>query len=450
MDASWSIVVDFTLLSLFLGIATYLKRRVHFLQRFIIPTSMVAGFIGLILGPEVLNIVDLDIQRLGNIVYHLMAIGFIALALKDRNREKNKEVTKTGAYIVSTYLIQGIVGLGVSLILVNTLYPDLFPPFGLLLPLGYGQGPGQAYSIGTQWEQLGFSNGGNIGLSVATLGFLWACIIGILLINFLTHKKKAYKILEPKTTEPKKIYEESEQGDIPLSGSIDRISIQLFLIGIVYLATYLTLRGLSIVLNPLGNFGQTLSQLLWGFHFIIGTIYAILLRVIFDFQKKRGKMTHNYPNNYLLQRISGGAFDFMITASISAISIYTLKEYIVPILLITSLGGLVTVLYTIFLCKKIFKKHILEYIVALYGMLTGTISTGLALLKEVDPNFETPVAENLVLGSAIGLFLGLPLMLILNIPVFAYVSNQPQMYAYTFLAFIGYLSVLYIFVLRRK
>lgn len=450
MDSSWSVVIDFTLLSLFLGIATYLKRSIGLLQKYIIPTSIIAGFIGLILGPEVLNVVSLDIGRLGNIVYHLMAIGFIALALKDRKREKNKDVTKTGAFIVSTYLIQGIIGLSVSLILAYTLYPDLFPPFGLLLPLGYGQGPGQAYSIGTQWEGLGFSNGGNIGLTVATLGFLWACIIGILLMNFLTRKQQFYRVNRTESKEPKKIYEESEQGDIPLSGSIDKISIQLFLIGIVYLATYLTLKGLSVVLVPLGVFGETLSQLLWGFHFIIGTIYAILLRIIFDFQKKRGKMINNYPNNYLLQRISGGAFDFMITASISAISVYTLNKYIIPILLVTTLGGFVTVLYTVFMCKKVFKNHVLEYIVALYGMLTGTISTGLALLKEVDPNFETNVAENLVLGSAVGLFLGLPLMLILNIPVFAYVSNQPQMYGYTFLAFIGYLGALYMFILRSS
>lgn len=446
MNSSWTIIVDLSILSLLLGIGTYLKSTFKIFQKYVIPTSMIAGFIGLFFGPELFNVLPLNSERLGNIVYHLMAIGFIALALKDRSRKKNRNIVNTGTYIVSTYLVQGIVGFSVSLFLVYTMFPNLFPIFGLLLPLSFGQGPGQAYSIGKQWESLGFNGGGNIGLTMATLGFLWACIGGILLMNFLIRKKKL-KLRENKTNSSvKKLVEKSEVGDIPLSGSIDKISIQLFLIGIVYLATFITLKGTSFVLSSLGTFGQTLSQLLWGFHFIIGTIYAIILRFSFDFFKRKKIMVRNYPNNYLLQRISGGCFDFMITASISAISIYSLKEYIIPIMIVSSAGGILTMAYTIFICKKIFKNHVLEYILALYGMLTGTISTGLALLKEVDPNFDTQVAENLVLGSAVGLFLGFPLMIILNIPVLGFVSKQPEMYGYTLIAFFAYLFILYIYL----
>lgn len=442
MVAEWTYVLDITFLSLFLALATYLKRSIKVFQRFLVPNSIIAGFIGLVAGSEVLGIINLDTQRLENIIYHLMAVGFIALALKERNRKKNREITNSGIFIVSTYLIQGIIGFSISLILSFTLFPDLFPSFGLLLPLGYGQGPGQASSIGSQWEQLGFSHGGNIGLSIAAFGFIWACLGGIPLVNYLVRRRK----LQPEKSKnfvPKQmLHEEDKPDDEHLSESIDKISIQLFLIGIVYLATYLTLQGVSMLLNNMGTFGQTFSKLLWGFNFIIGAVYALCMRSILDFLKAKKVMVRSYASNYLLQRISGGSFDFMVTASIAAISVAVLKEYLIPTVLITSLGGLITIFYINFMCKKIFKVHLLENIVAFYGMLTGTISTGLALLREVDPEFNSGAARNLVLGSGVGMFLGFPLMLLLNVPIMGYVNNQPIFYLYALIGLLAYFVVL--------
>jgi glutamate:Na+ symporter, ESS family len=450
MDSAWSSITNFIYLSLFLAIATVLKARFRFFKKYIIPTSIIAGLVGILLGPEVLKLVPFTEENLGNLVYHLMAIGFIALTLKDRDSRKNTDSVKTGAFIVSTYLVQGIVGFGLSLVFAYTLFPDLFPPFGLLLPLGFGQGPGQAFSIGSQWEALGFSHGGNIGLTIAALGFLWASIPGVIFMNVLIKRKK----LKPWDTDDspsiQSITESSKPGDIPLSDSIDKITVQLFLIGTIYLLTYLTLKGATALLSPLGTFGQTMSQLLWGFHFIIGTVYAMAARVIYDLLKKKKVIVQSYPNNYLLQRISGACFDYMVAASIAAISLYTLWEFLVPIMVITTVGGLVTMFYVVYISKRLYNKFILEYILALYGMLTGTISTGLALLKEVDTGFKTQVAENLVLGSAAGLALGFPLLIILNIPAVGYVKNDPIMYLYTLLALGLYLIFLLVFMFRGK
>ncbi len=440
MNTDWSFFIDFALLSLFLGTATYLKRTFSIFRKYLIPDAIIAGFIGLLLGPEVLKIVQLNPDRLGTLIYHLMAIGFIALSLKDRRREKGRDVVNTGMYIVSTYLIQGILGFGISLLLAYTIYPDLFPAFGLLLPLAFGQGPGQAFAIGTQWEVHGFLHGGNIGLTLATFGYLWASIGGVILMNYLIRRRKMEA--SSKTGFAVSKTEVVESNEFPQGGSIDHITIQLFLIGIIYLVTYGTLLGLTKIVEPLGSFGQTLAGLFWGFHFLIGSVYALLLRVIFDFFKKKKIMVNNYPNNYLLERISGGSFDFMVTAAITAISVSIVKDYILPIFFISLLGGVVTILFTIWIAKRIYKHHVLEYILALYGMLTGTISTGMALLREVDPNFKTQVAEKLVLGSGVGLLFGFPLMIILNIPIFGYINNQPIMYLYTLLALTAYLGAL--------
>src|SRR5699024_8060089 len=146
MNQSWAMVLDFVLISLLIVIAAVLKARIPLLRKLIVPTSMIAGFIGLITGPELLGWIRFDTDMLGNIVYHFMAIGFIALSLKERDINHSPAILNSGMMIVSTYLVQGLVGLGLFMILATTFYPDFFPGIGLLLPLGFGQGPGQAYS----------------------------------------------------------------------------------------------------------------------------------------------------------------------------------------------------------------------------------------------------------------------------------------------------------------
>ena len=450
MVESWSYIWEILVISLFLGLATYIKRSFKFFKKFFIPNSIIAGFIGLLLGPQILNLVPFDSNRLGTIIYHLMSIGFIALALKDRTTKKNKDIVNTGIIIVNGYVLQGIIGFGLSLLLVYTFMPDLFPVFGMLLPLGYGQGAGQAYSMGRSWEALGFVNGGNIGLTMATMGLLWACIGGIPLMNYLIRVQKikpAHSLTDPDMNVVKGEIHKEDVGD---TESVDGFSIQLFTIGIIYLATYLALSGLTVVLSKLGTFGSTLSAMLWGFSFIVAALFAILFRFIFDILRKKKIVTREYTSNFLLERISGGAFDFMITASIAAISITIFRQYLIPTLLIGTIGGIITVVYIIFVCKRIYKTDVLENMLALYGNLTGVISTGLALVKEIDPNLESSAGRNLVLGSGAGLFVGFPLMLLLNVPVVGFVSNTPILYLWTMLGLLAYFIMLSVTLYLRR
>lgn len=450
MNQNWIMVTEFLWLSLFIGIGVFFKRKVYFFRKYLFPTAIIAGFIGLLSGPEVLNLIELNTERLGSIVYHLMAVGSISIALKKREHVHSRNIFNSGVYIVSIFVIQGIVGFALSLLLVNTFFPGLFPVFGLLLPLGFGLGPGQAYAIGSQWEAIGFFQGGNIGLSIATIGFLWACIVGVILMNYLI-KKGIFKINSDSVYPKKaKIYKEIDSGELSLTASLDDISIQLFLIGLVYLVTYLTLIGLNEILVPMGIYGETLAQLFWGFHFIIGTIYAILLKVVINLLKNMQIMTHEYPNSYMLQRIAGGSFDYMIAAAITAISLKTLQYYLIPTLLITTAGGIATIIFILWMTRRVFKEHIFENTFAFLGAYTGTFSTGMALLKQVDPGFRSDASENIVLGTAIALFFGFPLMVILNIPIFGYVTNQPLMYLVALLAFFIYFGILYFILYKNR
>ena len=51
---------------------------------------------------------------------------------------------------------------------------------------------------------------------------------------------------------------------------------------------------------------------------------------------------------------------------------------------------------------------------AMYGMLTGTASTGIILLREIDSEFQSPAADNLVYQNFPAIVFGFPLMFLAN------------------------------------
>lgn len=460
MGNGWGVALYFSGMAACLGLATILKLKVKLFQKHLMPTAMVAGIIGFIalqvarygfgwLSEEKLTQIQ---HELGYLISHLMAVGFIALALKDRGRKKNRNVTNTGFAIVSTYMVQGILGLVISLVLVKFFFPDLFAPFGMLLPLGFAQGSGQAVNVGIKWEQAGFRDGANISLAVANLGLLWALFGGVPYLNFLLKRvfknQRKYHIQEVKDMELEKTTQHTTT--MPKSVHIDDLSIQLLLIGCVYLLTYFFITGVTKLLIPLGTFGETVSELLWGFNFVIGTVIALVTRFLMDKLRLKRIIHTNYADNYLLQRVSSAAFDFMITASLAAISIRVLKEYWVPILVLTTIGGLFTMVYTYYMGKFVYREDQLEHIVALYGMWTGTITTGIALLREIDPYSKTDVADNLVLGSGAAIFIGFPLMFILALPMQAYKLNQPIYYFWAFVAMVVIEALMLLALFRNR
>lgn len=415
----WTFVIQFGMLAGILLLANVLSRKVKLVRKAMIPTSVLGGFIALLF--RSLGILPMDGTFLEYITYHAIAIGFIALSLRvpKKYAEKDKKDLaglKSGALIVSTYIVQGILGLIISISLAYTIMPNLFKASGILLPMGYGQGPGQANNVGSTYEQLGFAGGQSFGLSIATAGFVCACVVGVTYLNILKRKG----IVKTKESEyvsgSVTVDEFQDENEIPISQSIDRFSVQAALVLLVYLATYLVSLGLTSFLAQVApGMSKTLSALIWGFNFIIGSLLAIACRAGLGALRKAKLMTRQYPNNYLLSRVSGLSFDFMIVAGIASIEFKELKGLWIPFLLMSILGGIVTFYYLKWLCRKIYPDYEHEAMISMYGMLTGTISSGVVLLREIDPTYKTPAANNLLTGSSFAILLGAPMLVLIGI-----------------------------------
>ena len=458
----WDLIIQIGMIALFLLLANVLRRKIPFFRKSLMPTAVLAGFLFLILRTvgralvpaatvEKLAFDPFDTTILEMLTYHGIAIGFIAQSL--RVSKKNPEqkgamiAPKSGALIVSNYLVQGLVGLVISLVLFYTFYRSqstVFAASGILLPMGYGQGPGQANNIGSTFEQLGLAGGRSFGLAIAAAGYLCACIVGVIYINVLARKKKRERTEhEELSGSVVTVADFQDENEIPIAESLDKFSVQVALVLLVYLLTFLFSYAVDSLLNRFApGVAKTVSPLLWGFNFIIGTLIAMLTRKILGLFRKAKAMTRQYQNNYLLSRISGLAFDIMIVCGIASINIEDLKGLWVPFALMAVAGGVVTFFWLRWLSKRLYPTYSEEAFVSMYGMMTGTISSGVMLLREIDPNFETPAANNLLTGSAFAIVFGAPMLLLVGL--------APQSMVKTWITLgllIVYLALLTVFLL---
>lgn len=444
----WGIINLFAVLLASLLAANLLKKSFRFLRQSLIPTSVLGGLMLLIVsgiyqtitGDNIFNIeffAGTGQQTLEVITYHFLALGFIASSLKSSDDHMTKkraiEIFDTGVTTVSGYMIQGIVGFGITMIAALVI-KDFFPVAGLLLPFGYGQGTGQALNYGGIYEaDFGFVGGRSFGLTIAAMGFLCAAIGGVIYLNVMK-KKGLYKFSDEEIIEALNSEDIQSQDEVPMNGSIDKMSIQLAIIFGAYAISYVIIRLLSGVIPGF-------RSVLYGFNFLIGVLVAIAIRKILQFLREKKMIEKQYLNPFLLSRITGFCFDVMIVAGFAAIQIQFLKETWEILLILGIAGMLVTYFYVKFVCNKLFPAYKDEQFLAMYGMLTGTASTGMILLREVDPEYKGPVAENLVLQQVPAMVFGFPLMLL--------ATMAPRMPFVTWLIIFGLFVVMQIILFRR-
>ncbi len=413
----WTLILQLGIIGTALLVANALRYQVRWIRKSLMPTAALAGFLLLFL--RFFGNFGINTDLFKNIIYHSIAIGFVALSLQIptvKKNKKNKAGLLTGILIVSVYLVQGIFGLIISLFLAYTFMPGLFKASGLLLPMSFGQGSGQANNIGKTFETLGFSGGTDFGLALAAIGYLCACIVGVAYVAYLVSKKKIRISDEKHLAESVSLNEFQDKDEIPISSSVDKLSIQVALILLAYLITYGIIYGFTTLLSTyVVGLAKLLNPIMWGFNFIIAAAVAILLRSILTLLKDKNILKRQYQNNYLLGRISGFAFDLMIVAGIASIDLKNLSGLWIPFILLVIGGASLTLVFLKKVCKRIYLDYYYEGMLSLYGMLTGTISSGILLLREIDPKFKTPAANNLVIGSSFAIIFGAPMLILLGL-----------------------------------
>jgi ESS family glutamate:Na+ symporter len=226
-------------------------------------------------------------------------------------------------------------------------------------------------------------------------------------------------------------------GRLPLATeAVEPLAFQLGLIGFVYLMTWWFVLLLT---NFMENAGlHDFVATIWSFHFVFGLIIALVFRKILDVTGRSHVIDRG-----LMTRSMGVFLDYLVVGAVAAISFTVVGQYWEAILIMSLLAGPATGALLYFLSWRAFENYHFERFIELFGEMTGTINSALVLLRVTDPEFETPVAEDAVYGSGITLFLGIPLLIALNVP-FAFYNNAIKGYWVTLGIILSYWIILWI------
>ena len=408
----WAIVVQILLLLVFLVLGNVIRRSIPFLRKSFIPSALIGGVLLALTGlfikwvsPNDFLLIDKQIMKV--ITYHALAIGFIATTLKVANKDKQKGLgvlsIQNGLLTGATYMLQAVFGL-LTVLVFWWIKNQAFYGAGIILPLAFGQGPGNAMT----WDQNFTANGlmdtdGSFGLALASIGFIVASVVGVIYLNI--YRRRGEIVRGDGITE-RRVEEFVEDHEIEDSDSIDKMSVQVGIVAISYAAAF----GIMCALHATGV--KMVQDIAWGFNFIFGVITATLIKALLVFLRKKKVIKHKYINNYQMDRISGLAFDIMIIAGVAAIEINKIKNYIWILIALTIVGTIVSILFVKFITKRCFNGLHHHMFLVNFGTLTGTASNGMILLREVDSTFETQASNIFIVSQFPAMVAVAPLLLL--------------------------------------
>lgn len=424
-------VIHFAVICISLLLGAFLRARIKLLQRYLIPSPIIGGVFLLLFYNYVAPKMGMNNVFLGDLVYHLLNVSFIAMMLRNPSEKRKNGSRGVKANVVGTigqYGLQTFFGLVLAAILGATICKGLNPAFGFQLTLGFELGPGQAYSMSKVWESMGYEGAASVGLTMAAIGFLVGSVGGVILINTAIKRKwiseEQAEKLRSQGTRSGFIFSSKQPGAYNTTDgeSIDSLTYHLALVAFTYFLSYLALSGMEKLLGLAGNMGLELAESLWGINFVFSSLLALLVRAV---------MTKLHVNQSIdtdtMNRISGLSTDFTVAASLGAISISTVSGYWLPIVLMVILGIFITCFVLPWYSSRLFDDNQFNRTLMLFGSATGTMPTGLSLLRVVDPNFESPAAQDFIYGTGLVFPLAIPLILSANLPAKSVLDGKPAL-----------------------
>ena len=457
MSFNWNFYIHAGIIAVGLALAIFLRAKIKFFQKFLIPNSIIAGFLLLPFYNFVFPKIGFSQEYLGEIAYHLLSISFVALSLRQikKSRRANRNRQGHAVVLLSQYGVQAFIGIILTWIFINTIKPDLFHSFGFLFPLGFALGPGQAFAIGEGWRVFGIEDAGTVGLTFAALGFIMASLGGVFLIHYgIKHKwiSPDYMKKIRKTDVRTGIFPRGAK--LPIGAyqttqteAVDSFTANAVVILLSYLLSYLFLKAVGWLLAFAGPMGVELATNLWGISFIFAGLIGLLVRRIMDSLK-----VDHILDDSTLSRISGLSVDIMVTSSIAAISLVVAFKYWLPILVITVVGSLLILILVPWMCSRIFTNNRFLRTIIIFGAVTGTLTTGLALLRVLDPEFETPVASDYSYASGITFVAAIPFILAINFPAKAFQTGDMRWFIAGIAVALGYIifTLIWYMLLAKK
>lgn len=380
----WTIVVDLGIISALMLLGKLIRVKVKGIQRFLIPPAVLAGIMGLVLGPEVLGWLPLS-GSLGT--YAGILIAFVFAALPFTSTSKAREVAKVKrmwGYSQGGMLLQWGFGGLLGILLLGQIWP-LNDSFGITMPAGFCGGHGSAAALGDAFAGFGQDEVLTLAMTSATFGIICSIVLGLIFLRIGT--KRGYSAC---LTEAEKLPEELRTGVVEKANrksigegifstiSVSTLTFNLSVIGLVVLGGYLISKGVSRV-------APMLELPVFSCSYIVG----ILVKFVCD----RTKVTE-YVCPETSSSLSGMFTDYLVAFGIASIKISVVSQYLVPMLILLFAGLIFTACYIYIAAKYIFKEYWFEKAMFSWGWFTGTMAMGMALLRIADPDSRSHCVDH--------------------------------------------------------
>ncbi len=407
-------LISFAWLGLALILGRLLRGWIPTLRRAFIPSSIIGGLFLLLIGPEVLGRVAPGIPPLvtresvaiwSTIPGFLINIVFAALFLGKVIPGLKEIWGKAGPQVAFSHTIawgQYVVGFAVTAVLLVPLF-GVEPMFGALIEIGFIGGHGTAAGLGQTFADLGWPQGQDLALGVATIGVLMGVLTGIVLVNWGV--KRGYTRAVRTEAEAEEDIEaageehdttESEiaphgQSDDPKSTvrieSMEPMTFHLAYIGASIGIGALLLRGLvlleSLLLEPLGA-PELLAHVPL---FPLAMVGGIIV------QKIHSRFFPGDLDRVMILRLQGSALDLLIVSALASLTLSAIADAWLPLLILVVAGIAWTVACFVFFAPRMMRDFWFERGIGDFGQSLGVTATGLLLMRVVDPKSQTPAFE---------------------------------------------------------
>jgi ESS family glutamate:Na+ symporter len=390
----WTLFTDFALMSILLLVGQFIRSHVPIFQKYMIPASLTAGFIGLTFGPNGLGYIPFSSQ-LGTYASILIVLVFGALPIGSKMsnvKSFGREVGEMWSYVTFGCLAQYGWAMLLS-IFVFGLFWQLHPGFGYMLATGFFGGHGTAAAVGASFKAYNWTEGTSLAMTSATVGVIAAVIGGVILVNYGARRGYTKEVSNP----DKEYDQELLTGLIPpdkqkstgletTSGiSIESLSFHLSII---------------LVASVVGRYGNIWFKKIWPAVSIPEFCIALFVGyVIHWFLTKTGGI--DYVDSGTINRLSNLATDYLIVAGIASVKLPVVVQYAGPLSALFLFGIFMVVFQAMYMGPRQFKGHWFEKSMFCFGFNTGTLVNGIMLLRIIDPNMKSKSMETYAI---VGLF----------------------------------------------
>ncbi len=385
--------MSFCGLCLLLVLGKTLRVAVPFVRRLYLPTAVVGGVVGLVVLSTAGDTLDPGWTAgwsalpglLINVVFAALFLGVKIPPLAEIWRRSAPQL----AYGQIVAWGQYVVGIGLVLVVLGPLFgvPELF---GVIVPVGFEGGHGTAGGLRPVFAELGWPEGGDYGLTSATIGIVSAVVVGFALINWAARRGHVTGLRPLASLTPEEqagLYPADNQ---PIAGrqttspdSVESLALHLAVIGVAVLLGYGCKNLLVFVesrIAPLASLGIFRGFPLFPLCMLGGLVVQLLV----------GRwVKHALIDRGLMQRLGGTALDFLVVAAISTIRLDVILAGIVPLVVIAAGGIAWNVFCVMWLARRMLPDSWFERAIAEMGQSTGVTATGLLLLRAVDPEAKT-------------------------------------------------------------